>query len=269
MFDELLSSQTVDQLKPRLALLETGERPSRKADIIALLRRHLLSPQLRAYWEKLEPVDRHAVAEAIHNWDGRFDPIRFSNKYADLPQAFRPREPGGSRRSREKIGTLYLFFYDYIVPDELCARLKAFVPAPKPDTMKTTTDDEMPDAHPPAGEKYPEHPAASPFRVRRAAMETVVRHDLPALLHLVDNGQIEVSDKTGLATAATLRIIDTVLMGGDFYATEDERGRKQWDPGPLRPIRPYAWPLLLQSSGLAKLSFPNIHITYNQAANRS
>jgi hypothetical protein len=54
MFDELLSSLTVDQLKPRLALLDTQERPTRKADIIALLRRHLLSPQLRDYWEKLD-----------------------------------------------------------------------------------------------------------------------------------------------------------------------------------------------------------------------
>ena len=88
MFDELLSSLTVDQLKPRLALLETTERPSRKADIIALLRRHLLSPRLRDYWEELEPDERHAVAEAIHNWDGQFDPSRFSNKYSGT-NAFR------------------------------------------------------------------------------------------------------------------------------------------------------------------------------------
>ena len=54
-------------------------------------------------------------------------------------------------------------------------------------------------------------------------METVVRHDLPALLHLVDSGQVGVSDKTGLATAASLRKIEAVLMGGDFYSAEDER----------------------------------------------
>ncbi len=86
MFDELLSSLTVDQLKPRLALLETQERPTRKADIIALLRRHLLSPQLRDYWEKLESVDRHAVAEAVHNWDGRFDPVRFVQQVLGYPR---------------------------------------------------------------------------------------------------------------------------------------------------------------------------------------
>jgi len=110
MFDELLSSLTVDQLKPRLALLDTQERPTRKADIIALFRRHLLSPQLRYYWEKLESVDRYAVAEAVHNWNGRFDPVRFSNKYSDIPEIFRAGGASGSRRSKRVDGTLSLFF---------------------------------------------------------------------------------------------------------------------------------------------------------------
>jgi len=109
MLDELPSSLTVDQLKPRLALLRTQERPTRKADIIALLRRHLLSPQLRDYWEDLESVDRYAVAEALHNWNGRFDPIRFSNKYSDIPEIFRAGGTSGSRRSKRADSTLSLF----------------------------------------------------------------------------------------------------------------------------------------------------------------
>jgi hypothetical protein len=261
MFDELLSSLTVDQLKPRLALLETGERPNRKADIIDLLRRHLLSPQLRDYWGKLEPIDRHAVAEAIHNWGGRFDPIRFSNKYSDIPEVFRAGGSSGSRRSKKADSTLSLFFFGGRVPEELCANLKAFVPEPEPDILETTADEDIPDAYPPEGQAYPEDPAASPYRVRKAAMDTVVRHDLPALLHLVDSGQVGVSDKTGLATAASLRKIEAVLMGGDFYSAEDELGLKKWDPGSLRPIRPYAWPLLLQTGGLAKRNGRKLDLT--------
>ena len=92
-------------------------------------------------------------------------------------------------------------------------------------------------------------------------METVVRHDLPALLRLADSGQIGVSDKTGLATAASLREIDAVLMGGDFYTAADEKGLKKWDPGPLRPIRPHAWPLLLQTGGLAKRNGKRLDLT--------
>ena len=116
MFDELLSSLTVDQLKPRLALLDTQERPTRKADIIAQLRRHLLSPRLREYWEKLESVDRYAVAEAVHNWNGRFDPVRFSNKYSDIPEMFRAGGTSGSRRSKRTGSTLSLFFFNGRVP---------------------------------------------------------------------------------------------------------------------------------------------------------
>ena len=261
MFDELLSSLTVDQLKPRLALLDTRERPTLKADIIALLRRHLLSPQLRDYWEKLESVDRQAVAEAVHNWNGRFDPVRFSNKYSDIPELFRAGGASRSRHSKRVDGTLSLFFFAGRVPAELCANLKAFVPEPESDTLETTADEDVPDAYPPDGRAYPQDPASSPYRVRKVAMETVVRHDLPALLHLVDSGQVGVSDKTGLATAASLRKIEAVLMGGDFYSAEDETDLKKWDPGSLRPIRPYAWPLLLQTGGLAKRNGKKLDLT--------
>ncbi len=261
MLDEFLASLTVDQLKPRLALLGTGERPTRKADMIALLRSHLLSPQLQNYWGKLESLERLAVAEAIYEWDGRFFAMRFYQKYSDIPQIFKRERSGGSGQSLKGSRMLSLFFYDGTLPEELCTRLKAFVPEPEPNVLKTLTDDEIPEAYPPSGVKYPENPAASPFRVRTIAMETVVRHDLPALLHLVDSGQINVSDKTSMATAASLRKIDSVLMGGDFYSSEDETGLDKWDAGPLRPIRPYAWPLLLQSGGLAKRNGKKLDLT--------
>jgi hypothetical protein len=262
MFDELLSSLTVDQLKPRVALLETSERPTRKADMIALLREHLLSPRLRDYWDKLEAVDRHAAAEAVHNWGGQFHAVRFVNKYSDIPELFRAEDRfGGSRPSRKRNSILSLFFYNGTVPDDLCKKLKAFVLEPEPDNLETMSDDDIPDAYPPNGEAYPEDPASSPFRVRRVAMETVVRHDLPAVLHLVDSGQIGVSDKTGLASAASLRKIDAVLLGGDFYSEDDEKDLEKWDPGPLRPIRPYAWPVLLQTGGLAKRNGKKLDLT--------
>lgn len=261
MFEELLSSLTVDRLKTRLALLETQERPTRKADIVALIRAQLLSPQLRSYWEKLEPVDRHALAEAIYNWDGRFDAIRFANKYSDIPELFKAEEARGWGRPEKAVSILSLFFYNGLVPAELCAALKELVSAPEPNALATTADEDIPDAHPPDDQAYPDDPAASPFRVRRAMMETVARHDLPAVLHLVDSGQVGVSDKTGLATAGALRKIEEVLMGGDFYGAEDEEGLDKWDPGPLRPIRSYAWPLLLQTGGLAKRNGKKLDLT--------
>jgi hypothetical protein len=261
MFDELLSSLGLDKLKPRLALLDVPKRPTRKADIIALLRSELLSPRLRDYWEKLDPLDQKAVAEAVHSWNGQFHSLRFASKYSSVPETFGTRHPGRGSRSAPEARPLALFFYNGVVPDELCARLKAFVPKPDPDVLATLTDEELPEADPPPGAAHPEDPATSPYRIRRAMMETVVRHELPALLHLVDSGQLAVSDKTGLPSAASLRRIDAILVGGDFYSGEDESALERWDPGPLRPIRSYAWPLLLQTGGLAKRNGRRLDLT--------
>jgi hypothetical protein len=59
------------------------------------------------------------VAEAVHNWDGRFDPVRFSNKYSNIPELFRAGGASGSRRSKRGDGTLSLFFFAGRFPGEL------------------------------------------------------------------------------------------------------------------------------------------------------
>ena len=41
-------------------------------------------------------------------------------------------------------------------------------------------------------------------------------------------------------------------MGGDWYASTDDWKEERWSGGPIRPIRPFAWPVLLQAGGLAK-----------------
>jgi hypothetical protein len=46
--------------------------------------------------------------------------------------------------------------------------------------------------------------------------------------------------------------LETVLLGGDWYTADDDLDQPRWAGGPIRPIRPFAWPLLLQAGGLAK-----------------
>lgn len=60
---------------------------------------------------------------------------------------------------------------------------------------------------------------------------------LPVVLALADAGKLPVSAATRKPTAATMRLLETVLPGGEFYANE--------------PISGFAWPLLLQAGGLA------------------
>lgn len=74
-------------------------------------------------------------------------------------------------------------------------------------------------------------------RVRLTAPEALV--NLRTVLELCAAGDVKCSEKTCRPSAATIRTIDTYLTDGDFYAGE--------------PIASFAWPLLIQAGGLARL----------------
>jgi hypothetical protein len=67
------------------------------------------------------------------------------------------------------------------------------------------------------------------------------------VLELCAAGELRCSDKTNRPTAATIRTVDAHLVHGDFYAEE--------------PIATFAWPLLLQASGLGKLDGTRLQLT--------
>lgn len=256
MLDESLQSLTVDLLKQRLKLLSTSERPTRKADLTAVIRAHMLSPRCRDYFQKLDELEKKAVAEAVHAPGGDFDAARFKAKYGEIPDYFVNRSYGyRSSRSPPYRGSMPLFFYDGNIPGDLRELLAAFVPAPETDALRTVPETAIPRLFG-GGDKEVEK-----VPVKRLLMEPVIRHDLPAMLHLVDGGGISVSDKTGQAGAAAVRRLEDALLGGDFYTAEEERDLKRWLGGPIRPIRPFAWPLLLQTGGLAKRNGKRLELT--------
>jgi hypothetical protein len=59
------------------------------------------------------------------------------------------------------------------------------------------------------------------------------------VLELCAAGDIKCSGKTSRPSVASIRAIAAHLVHGDFYADE--------------PIAAFAWPLLIQAGGLAKL----------------
>ncbi len=256
MFDESLQSLTVDLLKQRLKLLDTSERPTRKADIAEVIRTHMLSPRCRDYFQKLDELEKRAVAETVHAWGGDFDAARFKAKYGAIPDYFVNRSSGyRSNRPPPYRGSMPLFFYAGTIPGDLRELLVPFVPPPETDALRTVPEAAIPrlfDTGDKGTEKVP---------VKRLAMESVIRHDLPSLLHLVDSGQISVSDKTGQAGVAAVRKLEDALLGGDFYTAEEDRDLKRWQGGPIRPIRAFAWPLLLQTGGLAKHNGKKLELT--------
>ena len=252
---ELLESLTVDTLKKRIALLDTEERPTRKVEFIKLILDHMLSSRIEEYWQRLDLLEQQAIAEALHNWGGLFSPQRFYNKYAAIPKMF-VREPysyHATSKSQPEMSILLLFFYNGVIPDEFFDKLMPFVPEPEEDSIKVCSSDDILEYLTPKNDMK--------TSVRSVAMEPVVNQDLPAILRLIDSGKISVSDKTGQATAASIKLIDAMLADGDFYAEEDDHCIPKYVGGPIRPIRPFAWPLLLQTGGLAKRSGRKLELT--------
>lgn len=252
MFNEILESFTADELKQRLRLIPAdGPRPTRKADMIAAIRRYLSASGCRETWQHLEPDEQAVIAETVHNGSGRFDGGRFLAKYGAVPAVLQPaRHQGHGRTVSDRKNYLALLLYRDTIPPELCRLLTEFVPIPAEERMKTVAADAIPDrmtGSAPHGLDDKDHGP-----VRRLETEAVVRQDLAALLRLVASGRFAVSEKTGLPGAATLRKIDALLAGGDYYPPEDDWQLESWAGSPVRPIRPFIWPLLLQTGGLAK-----------------
>jgi hypothetical protein len=68
-----------------------------------------------------------------------------------------------------------------------------------------------------------------------------------ALLQLCAAGKLRCSEKTHRPSAVTVRTVTEALVAGDFYADE--------------PIAAFAWPLLLQAGGLARLDGTRLALT--------
>ena len=130
-------SMTVEELKKLAAL--TGEKmPVRKADIAALIVKHLAGDGLRSVWEGLDEWQRAAVAEAVHSPSSQFEAGVFRAKYGRDPDWGRADKYG-----RREPSALCLFFHQYrVIPADLKERLLTFVPKPRETTIATL--DELP-----------------------------------------------------------------------------------------------------------------------------
>ena len=73
--------------------------------------------------------------------------------------------------------------------------------------------------------------------------------NLVAVLELTVDGQVRCSASTRRPFAATVRLVDDVLVGGDYY------------DGGGEPIAAFGWPMLLQSGGLARLAGTTLELT--------
>src|SRR6266516_5214304 len=75
--------------------------------------------------------------------------------------------------------------------------------------------------------------------------------NLVAVLELAADGQLRCAAAARRPLAATVRLVEDVLVAGDYYDRRDEG----------EPIASFAWPMLLQAGGLARLSGPRLELT--------
>jgi len=254
MLYDSLFEMTVDVLKRRLKLIATAKKVTRKDDIVEQISRFVLSEKIKDYWQMLDELDQLAISEAIYYWHGRYYSDRFLAKYNQQPAYFLA-SSYGSKPVTSNSRYLGLFFYNQHIPEDLQSLLKKFVQ--KPEATQIITETELPENYLFDPENDPNN--FSPVTV--SITEVLIRHDLPAVLNLINQGKITVSDKTGVATSASIRSLEGVLSSGDYYQPEQQIDIKTYEGGPIRPIRTYAWPLLLQSSGLVKRNGKKLVLT--------
>jgi len=268
-FFTTLNQLTVSELKNCLPLLENGKKPTKKIDIIEYIHDDILKNH-KIYWSKLSSLEKKAVAEAMHRTpdeNGRrmFDAYGFKAKYNEIPQHFIHRYGFTSIKAREKEKTSYLtlFFYQHSLPNSLYSLMNHYVEKPEKTGIATITEDKLPKTfHHDLGDHYKKHTQAiSEPKVKICCTEEKVAHEIEALLRFVETGKCTVSDKTYRATTATLRNIDELLLEGDYYLPEDDWQLSKYAGSSIRPIRAFAWPLLLQASGLAKRAGKKLQLT--------
>jgi len=250
---EALGSYTVPELKLLAALLET-RTPSRRDDVIRTITGHFSDEGVRALWESLDRLQKAAVAEAVHEGP-MFDAGRFKARHGRLPDF------GDLHHFRGRPTHLRLFLPGPgILPDDVRKKLLPFVPVPEPPALATLAA--LPATVSVVPRPWrPNEVEERPVVVRE--MEAAALHDLRAVLRLVEGSGIAVTDRKREPTAASVRAVAEVLLGGDFYRGE-EGGTLGLGPGAaeqIGPIRAFALPMLVQAGGLAQRRGQRLAVT--------
>jgi hypothetical protein len=113
-----------------------------------------------------------------------------------------------------------------------------------------------------------------PVTVRRTGPDAL--SNLVAVLELAADGQLRCSAATRRPLTATVRLVEDALVAGDYYDSagrhdstgrddrtgrHDRTGRGGGHGDGGEPIAAFAWPMLLQAGGLARLAGTRLELT--------
>ncbi len=247
-------------LKPaRLDVPTTASKlPIRKAELVKWIATCLQDERfLQGFYTHLSALEQAAMQEAVHSPDGTLDRFRFKAKYGNVPRfAISSGWSSWGKREEPKTPNLALLFTsNAMMPPDLQARLKKFVPPPK--DIEAQAVNQLPEGI--KLKSYGREDEITPLVQHKT--EQAAAHDLMAVLQLVDMGKVGVSGKTARVTKAGAKAIRKVLSHGDFYSDDVESpweyDVQMGDAG----IRPFAWGLLLQAANLAQINGNKLALT--------
>ena len=229
---EIGDSYLAEEIK-KIASLISKKIPTRKAEILSFIAEEMgKEDTVLQYWNCLDELQKAAVSEALYS--PPFDRRKFQLKYGSIPQYTRPH-----RGSRQAPTYLNLFIFNNRVPKELAPRLRKIVPRPRKDTIQTVSP--IPDT---GGRCY---------ETERSALSDII-----TILHLVGQNTISVSEKTKLPTKTSIKKTEERLEGGDFFPPEEKKSKWAQVPG---PVKAFAWPVLIQTGGLAGARGTKLELT--------
>lgn len=246
---EALASRNVEVLR-ELTKLFGKKKAMRKADLIAFIENTLAGEGLRQLYESLDKLSKAAVAEVTHGIGTRLHLNRFVAKYGAPPR--RHHEEYRDRKKSVPWTFLDIIFTNDVMPNDLKERFHAFVPPPEASTIKTV--DVLPEAVNLPRRSWRNDSAAQQCPLEICKTEAAALHDLMAVLRLIDAGKISISAATRRPTLASAKAILGILRDGDFAPAEKARKAEDY-------IRAFAWPLLVQSAGLARLSGSKLNLS--------
>ena len=258
--EQALWALTVPDLKALARALPGRSPGGAKEDRIGGICARLVGKSLRDLWSRLDAPQQAAVAQAVHDEDGRFRLDGFRLRHGEVPH-FGDKKPMSEGLVAPSL--LCLFIYGAQVPHDLKERLLEFVPRPEPREIETLAGD------PPPRLRVKIQDAAKKQRSRlhrliRCDSECRALTELSGVLRLIDSGRIAATPKTGQITAASGRQLRKVLEEDDFFAEVDV---VRWSRSGSRTlvkegaIRAFAWPRLLFVGGLVRPSGTRMVLT--------
>lgn len=236
---EAVSLETVEHLKTRyLTLFGVKPKITRKADLAEAVAGWLADPaHLKAYWEKLSELEQRFIQESVFNYHGYGEIARFSVKYGRFPEKPPERDRYFYTSRKALSDGIRVFFYPDAersarikIPDGLQSLLAEIIDRLEPDHIKSgLLPEPLPESH-------------TLYERERLALS-----ELHSMLILLQNKQLKVSEKTGLASSATLN-----KVAGDIHEYYQESSCNE--ASGMELIVSYGWLRLIGNSPFAKQS---------------